>query len=162
MLGDNWLKVATGIWLLSALGGVIALANGANTVGVVENVGYLWILLAMLVGRRITAHFPKNRSETAFAVAIVSTAAGVASIYYYSTEHVALTLMTVSVFWNIAADLLAGRGHDFPLNTNIADIYRFFRAGGQIQRSPIERVLDCGAFVMMVASIVSLFTITTW
>jgi hypothetical protein len=162
MRGDTWLKIATGIWILSALGGVIALAKGVQIASVVESVGYLWILLAMLVGKRIALHFPQQHSEIAFGAAIASTAAGVASIYYNSTEHVALTLMTVSIFWNIAADLLPGRKHVFLLNTDIADIYRFFRAAGQIQRSPIERVLDNGALVLMLASIVCLFTITTW
>jgi hypothetical protein len=132
MRKDMWLKVATGIWLLSSLGGVIALAKDVRIVSVVETVGYLWILLAMAVGKRIALHFPQQRSEVAFGVAIASTAAGVASIYHYSGEHVALTLMMVSVFWSMAADLLADRDHEFPLNTNIADIYRFFRAGGQI------------------------------
>jgi hypothetical protein len=162
MCKDTWLKAATGIWILSALAGVIALAKGVHFAVVVETVGYLWILLAMLVGKRIAMHFPKQRSEIAFGVAIMATVLGVGSIFYYSTVHVALTLMTVSIFWNEAADLLAGRNNDFLRTKSIGDIYRFFRAGGEIQRSPIERVLEYGAFVLMLASIVSLFTITTW
>jgi hypothetical protein len=162
MRKDTWLKAAAGIWLLSALGGVIALANGANIAGVVESVGYLWILLAMLVGKRVALHFPQQRFEIAFGVAIAATVVGVGSIYYYSAKHVALTLMTVAIFWNMAADLLAGRNHDFLLTKSIPDIYRYFRAGGQIQSGPVERVLENGAFVMMVVSIVCLFTLTTW
>jgi hypothetical protein len=162
MRKDTWLKAAAGIWLLSALGGLIALANGAKIASFVENVGYLWILLAMLVGKRVALHFPQQRLEIAFGVAIASTVAGVGSIYYYSTTHVALTLMTVAIFWNMASDLLAGRNHDFLLTKSIPDIYRYFRAGGQLQSGPVERVLENGAFVMMVASIVCLFTLTTW
>lgn len=30
MLRDKWLKVATGIWIFSAVGGAIALAKGAR------------------------------------------------------------------------------------------------------------------------------------
>jgi hypothetical protein len=162
MRSDTWLKVATGIWIASALGGAIALANGANIAGVVETVGYLWILLAMLFAKRIAGHFPKQRSEIAFGVAIMATALGIGSILYYSTKHVALTLMTVAIFWNMAADLLAGRNNDFLMTKSIPDIYRYFRAGGEIQRSSVERVLESGALVLILASIVGLFTITTW
>jgi hypothetical protein len=48
------------------------------------------------------------------------------------------------------------------MNKSIPDIYRYFRAGGEIQRSSVERVLESGALVLILASIVSLFTITTW
>jgi hypothetical protein len=162
MRKDTWLRVATGIWVLSALGGAIALAKGVHLADVVETVGYPWILLAMLFGKRIARHFPKQHSEIAFGVAIIATALGVGSIFYYSTKHVALTLMTVSAFWNMAADLLAGRDDDFLMTKSIPDIYRYFRAGGQIQRSPVEPVLENGALLLMLASVVSLFTITTW
>ena len=57
MLGDKWLKVAAGIWILSAVGGGIALSNSATIAGVVESVGYLRIWLAMLFGKRIAVHF---------------------------------------------------------------------------------------------------------
>jgi hypothetical protein len=162
MRKDTWLKVAAGVWILSALAGVAALAKGVQIAVVVETVGYLWILLAMLFGKRIAMHFPIQRHEIAFGVAIIATALGVGSIFYYSTAHVALTLMTVSIFWNEAADLLAGRNNDFLMTKSIGDIYRHFKASGQIQRSPIERVLENGALVLMLASIVSIFTITTW
>jgi hypothetical protein len=33
---------------------------------------------------------------------------GVWSIYHYFTTHVALSLMMMSVFWTMAADLLSG------------------------------------------------------
>lgn len=89
MLGDKWLKVAAGIWILSAVGGGIALSNSATIAGVVESVGYLRIWLAMLFGKRIAVHFPKQRSEIAFSIAITATALGIGSIFYYSTEHVA-------------------------------------------------------------------------
>jgi hypothetical protein len=78
------------------------------------------------------------------------------------SEHVALTLMTVGIFWNMAADLLAGRDNDFLLTKSIPDIYRRFRACGQIQSSPVEGVLENGALVLMLVAIVSLFRITTW
>jgi hypothetical protein len=162
MRTDTWLKVAAGIWVLSALAGVIALANGANIAGVVETIGYPWILLAMLFGKRIAGYFPEQRSEIAFGVAILATALGIGSIFYYSTKHVAFTLMTVAIFWNMAANLLAGYDNDLLMTKSIADIYRYFRAGGKIQRSPLERVLDNGGLVLMLAAIVSLFTITTW
>jgi hypothetical protein len=63
MQKDTWLKVAAGIWILSALGGAIALSKGVDIAGVVETVGYLWILLAMLFGKRIAVHFPKKRRD---------------------------------------------------------------------------------------------------
>jgi hypothetical protein len=162
MRGDRWLNVAAGIWALSALGGVIALAKGVHIAVIAENVGYLWMLLAMLFGKRIALHFPHQRSEIAFGVAMMATALGIGSIFYYSTKHVALTLMTVSIFWNIAADVLAGRDNDFLMTKSILDIYSHFRAGGEIQRSPVQRMLENGALVLMLASITSLFTITTW
>lgn len=70
--------------------------------------------------------------------------------------------MTVGIFWNMAAQLLAGRINDFLMTKSVPDVYRYFRAGGQIQRSPVERVLGTGGFVLMLAAIVCLFTITTW
>ena len=36
----------------------------------------------------------------------------------------------------MAAQLLAGRINDFLMTKSIPGIYRYFRAGGQIQRSP--------------------------
>lgn len=158
---DTWLKVAAGIWGLSALFGAVALAAGVSIAAVAESVGYLWILLAMAFGKRVAVHFPQQRSEIAFGVATMATALGVGSILYYSTRHVALTLMTVAIFWNMAADLLAGRNNDFLMTKSIPDIYRYFRAGGQIQSGPVGRVLENGALVMMVGSVVSLFTLTT-
>lgn len=162
MRKDTWLNVAIGIWILSALGGAIALAKGAHIAGVVETIGYPWILLAMLFGKRIAGYFPNQRSEIAFGVAIMATVLGVGSILYYSAIHVAVTLMTVGVFWNMAADLLAGSNNDFLMAKSIPDIYRYFKAGGKIQRSPLERVLDNGGLILMLGAIVSLFTITTW
>jgi hypothetical protein len=162
MRKDTWLKVAAGIWILSVLGAAIAVAKGVHIADVIESVGYLWILLAMLFGKRIAVHSPKHRSEIAFGVAIAATALGIGSIFYYSTKHVAITLSTVAIFWNIAGDVLAGRNNDFLMTKSIPDIYRYFRAGGQIQRGPVERVLDSGSLVLMLASIVCLFTITTW
>jgi hypothetical protein len=53
------------------------------------------------------------------------------------------------------------RTYDFLLRKSIPEISRYFRAGGQIQRSPLERVLERGGLVLMLASVVSLFTITT-
>lgn len=162
MRDDRWLKVATGIWVLSALGGAIALAKGARVAGVVETVGPVWLLLAMLLGTRIARHFPQQRAEIAFGVAIMATALGVGSIFYYSTQHVAFSLVTVGIFWNMAADLLAGRNNDFLLDKSTADIYRYFKTTSEIQRSPLETVLDKGGTVLMLAAIVSLFTLTTW
>jgi hypothetical protein len=162
MRKETWLKVAFGIWILSALGAAIALAKGVRIAEVIESVGYLWILLAMLCGRRIAVLFPKHRSEIACGVAIIATVLGIGSISYYSTTHIALSLMTVAIFWNMASDLLAGRDNDLLKTKSIPDIYRYFRAGGQIQRGPVERVLDNGSLVLMLASIVCLFTITTW
>jgi hypothetical protein len=162
MRKDTWLKVAAAIWILSALGGVIALAKGAQIAAVAESVGNLWLLLALLFGKRIAMHFPKQRSEIAFGVAISATALGVGSVFRYSTEHVAVTLMMVGIFLNMAADLLAGGKDDFLKSQNIADIYRYFKAGGEIRRSPLERALSNGGGLLLLASIVSLFTITTW
>jgi hypothetical protein len=159
---DTWLKVASGIWILSALGAAIALTKGVHIADVMESVGSLWILLAMLCGKRIALLFPNHRSEIAFGLAMLATALGIGSVFYYSTKHVAITLSTVAIFWNIAADLLAGRDNAVLMTKSIPDIYRYFRAGGRIQRGPVERVLDNGSFVLMLASIVSLFTITTW
>ncbi len=116
----------------------------------------------MLFGKKIAVHFPKQRSEIAFSIATTATALGIGSIFYYSTKHVALTLMTVGLFWNMAAQVLAGRINDFLMTKSIPDIYRYFRAGGQIQCSPVERVLDTGGLVLMLAAILCLFTITTW
>ncbi len=76
MRKDTWLRVATGIWILSGLGSVIALAKGVQIADVVETVGYPWILLAMLFGKRIARHFQKQHAEIAFGVAIIATALG--------------------------------------------------------------------------------------
>lgn len=118
--------------------------------------------MAMAFGKRLATHFPKHRSEIAVGLAILATALGIGSILYCSSVHVALTLLTVAILWNMAADLLASRDYDFLKAKSIPDIYRYFRAGGQIQRGPVERVLERGAFVMMAASVISLFTLTTW
>jgi hypothetical protein len=147
MRKDTWLKVASGIWILSAVGGAIALAKGVRIMGIVETVGYLWILLAMAFGKRFAIHFPKYRSEIAFGLAIIATALGIGSILYYSTTHIALTLWAVAIFCNMASALLAGRDNDLLMTKSIPDIYRYFRAGAQIQREPIERVLDDGSGV---------------
>jgi hypothetical protein len=56
MRGDGWLKVASGIWILFALGAVIALAKGVHVTAVIETVGYPWILLAMLFDHACRHH----------------------------------------------------------------------------------------------------------
>jgi hypothetical protein len=162
MRKDTWIKVAAGIWLLSAVGGAIAMAKGVRIMAIVETVGYLWILLAMGFGKRFATHFPKQRSEIAFGTVISATALGIGSILYYSSTHIALTLMTIAIFWDMASDLLAGPDDDFLLTKSIPDICRYFRTGGQLRRGPVERVPENGALVWMLASIVCLFTITTW
>jgi hypothetical protein len=59
---DTWLKVAIGIWILSALGGVIASAKGAHVVGVVETVGYPWISISRAPSQMAAAPHEPNRS----------------------------------------------------------------------------------------------------
>src|ERR1700722_19808612 len=71
---DTWLKVASGIWILSALGAAIALTKGVHIADVIESVGALWILLAMLCCKRIAVLFPNHRTEIAFGLAMIATA----------------------------------------------------------------------------------------
>jgi hypothetical protein len=67
--------------------------------------------LGCFLAAELPGIFPTG-AEIAFGVAILATAVGVGSIYYYSTEHVAITLMTVGIFWNMSAEILSGRNYD--------------------------------------------------
>jgi hypothetical protein len=40
--GDKWLKIAAAIWILSVVGGAIALSKGVRIVDVIEDVGTTW------------------------------------------------------------------------------------------------------------------------
>jgi hypothetical protein len=53
MQTDTMVKWAMGIGALSVAGGAIALLRGASFLGVVENVGNILILIALVVGKPI-------------------------------------------------------------------------------------------------------------
>lgn len=162
MRTDTMLKWAMGIGALSVAGGAIALWRGASVINVVENVGNIWILIALVAGKPIALRYPAYLQQIAFGVAVGSAGIGVWSIYHYSTTHVALSLMMVGLFWNMAADLLGGRHEDHLLNKSPTEIYHYFKASNIAPLSPVARVLSHGGTLLAIAGVVCLFTITTW
>jgi hypothetical protein len=124
--------------------------------------GDILILIAMVAGKPIALRYPAYLQQIAFGVAAGSAGIGVWSIYHYSTEHVALSLIMVSVFWNMAADLLGGRREDHLLHKNPREIYHYFKVSKVAPSSPTARVLSQGGALLALASTVCLFTITTW
>jgi hypothetical protein len=162
MRTDTMVKWAMGIGALSVAGGAIALWRGAGFLGVVENVGNILILIALVAGKPIALRYPAYLQQIAFGVAVGSAGIGVWSIYHYSTEHVALSLMMVGVFWNMAADLLGGRREDHLVHKSLKEIYHYFKSSRIAPLSPLARVLAQGGTLLALAAIVCLFTITTW
>jgi hypothetical protein len=162
MRTGTMVKWAMGIGALSVAGGAIALLRGASFLGVVENVGNLLILVALIAGKPIALRYPAYLQQIAFGVAVGSAGIGVWSIYHYSTEHVALSLMMVGVFWNMAADLLGGRREDHLVHKSLKEIYHYFKSSRVAPLSPLARVLAQGGALLTLAAIVCLFTITTW
>jgi hypothetical protein len=55
-------------------------------------------------GKPIVLRYPAYLQQIAFGVAVGSAGIGVWSIYHYSTTHVALSLMMMSVFWTMAGN----------------------------------------------------------
>jgi hypothetical protein len=161
MRTDTMVKWAMGIGALSVAGGAIALLRGASFLGVVENVGNILILIALVAGKPIALRYPAYLQQIAFGVAVGSAGIGVWSIYHYSTTHVALSLMMMSVFWTMAADLLSRHREDL-LHKTPKEIYHYFKASKLAPASPMARVLAQGGTLLALAAIVCLFTITTW
>ena len=108
MRTDTVVKWAMSIGALSVAGGAIALLRGASVLNVVENVGNIWILIGLVAGKPIALRYPAHLQQIAFGAAVGSAGIGVWSIYHYSTTHVALSLMMVGLFWNMAQTCLAG------------------------------------------------------
>jgi hypothetical protein len=160
MRSETAVWIAIAVCVLTIIGAVIALVKGARVIGVVESVGNISILTALIFGKPIARLFPSRATQIAVGVALVAALIGVLSIYYYSTEHIALSLMTVGVFWQLSADLLSQ--HGWLMNKSLGDIYREFKAGRVKPQSPIAKTLGLGATALFLASIVCLFTITTW
>jgi hypothetical protein len=151
-----------GIGALSVAGGAIALWRGASVLNVVENVGNIWILIALFAGKPIALRYPAHLQQIAFGVGVGSAGIGVWSIYHYSTEHIALSLMMVGLFWHMAADLLSWPREDYLLHKTPTEIYHYFKAPRLAPASPMARVLAQGGTLLALAGIVCLFTITTW
>ena len=77
MRTDTMVKWAMGIGALSVAGGAIALWRGAGFLGVVENVGNILILIALVAGKPIALRYPAYLQQIAFGVAVGSAGIGV-------------------------------------------------------------------------------------
>jgi hypothetical protein len=160
MQSQTALKVAIGLGVVSVTGSAFALWNGVSAVGIAIILAAFWAAPAILLLHPIARLFPSRAQEIAVGVALVSAGVGALSICRYSTAHVALSLGMMGCFWRLAADLLSGRGN--LIHRSVGGIYEEFRTRGVKPLSPLAKTLDRGSIALFGASIVCLFTITTW
>jgi hypothetical protein len=81
MRTDTMVKWTMGIGALSVAGGAIALLRGASFLAVVEDVGNILILIALVAGKPIALRYPAYLQQIAFGVAVGSAGIGVWSRY---------------------------------------------------------------------------------
>jgi hypothetical protein len=79
---------------------------------------------------------------------------------HYSTKHIALSLSSVAIFWQIGEGLLMRRG--WLLNKNQREVFEHFKASLAKPQPPMAKLLRRGSIAFWLASIVCLFTIATW
>jgi hypothetical protein len=160
MRGQTALKIVIGLCVLSAVGLAIPLWRGVSVNSIARILADLWIVAAILLFYPIAKLFASRAGEIALIVALASAVVCALSIYWYSTEHVALSLGMMGTFWWLAANLLSGRGA--LMHRSLGGVFNEFKAGKLKPLSPLARTLQGGSAVLFAASIVCLFTITTW
>jgi len=161
MRSQTALKIALILAVLSVVGAVIALRLKTPVVHIAEQAGYVWVLAAAILLEPIaTEIFPNHLPQIAIGVAVLSAAIGALCIVHYSTEHIVLSLFTVSMFWSFSEGLLMQRGTFRLLNKTHRELYQHFKKSKP--PTPLAKVLTRGALLMFLAAIVCLFTITTW
>jgi hypothetical protein len=160
MRSQTALKIAVVIAILSIVGAVLALMIGAAAISVAEQVGYVWVLAAAFLLQPIAEFFPARIAQIALAVALLSAVIGALCIFVYSTKHIALSLSMVAIFWQVSEGLLMRRGR--LLDKTPRELYQHFKAETCELRPPVATMLGRGSMVLLLASIASLFTITTW
>jgi hypothetical protein len=161
MRSQTALKFVLILALLSGTGTALAVRLGAPVVRIAEQVGYVWVLAAVILLEPIaTQFFPNRVPQIAIGVAVLSAAIGALCIVRYSTEHVALSLFFVSLFWRLSEDLLMQRSSLRMLNKTPHELYQHFKTSKP--PTPLAKVLGRGSGVLWLAAIVCLFTITTW
>ena len=160
MQSQTALKIAIALGVLSVIGSTVALWKGVPAINIAVQLMYILAPASFFLLSPIADLFPQRTKEIAVSIALMSAALGGLSIYRYSTEHVALSLAMISTLWALAADLLTGRS--YLARKTLGGIYQEFKAGKVKPSSPLAKTLERGAMVLMLASIVCLFTITTW
>lgn len=161
MQGRTAIKVAILIAVVCLVGSLIALRLGAPMISIAEQVGYVWVLAAMfLLQPIVTALFPTRLPQIALALALASALIGALCIVHYSTKHIALSLSSVAIFWQISEGLLMRRG--WLLGKTQRELLEHFQASLAKPQPPMSKVLRRGSWALALASIICLFTLTTW
>lgn len=160
MRSQTALNVAIALGIVSATGSAITLWRGVSAVSITITLVGFWMVGAILLLHPIAKLFPSRAQEIAVGVALVSAAVGALSIYWYSTEHVALSLAMMGACWQLAANLLRRRGD--LIRKSLGGIYKEFKLGRVEPLSPLAKTLNRGSTALFGASLVCLFTITAW
>jgi hypothetical protein len=161
MRSQTALKIVLILGILSFVGAAIAFRLGTPAVRIGEQVGYVWVVAAAFLLEPIaTQLFPTRLPQIAIVVALLSAAVGALCIVRYSTEHIALSLSMVAIFWQVSEGLLIRR--PWLLNKTPGEIFMHFKTTRAKPRPPMANVLGHGSTVLFMTSIVCLFTITTW
>ena len=163
MRSQTALKIVFVLGLLSVIGAAIAVKLGSSPVHIAEQVGYVWVLAAMVLLEPIVSEvFPRHTPQIAIGVAVLAAVIGALCIVRYSTEHVALSLFTVGIFWNVSERLLMQRPNPWMGNKPLGEVFMHFKTMPAKPRPPLAKVLWRGSIALSLASIACLFTITTW